>query len=139
MWHFVRFIFSKQPRWGLPTGSDLDRWPLGTRPRQPGPSLHFSLGLELLISGSYVFLFRRLLFILERGKEDMGGGFLCVFVLIVCAPFNLPSPTGILSFMSEMMQLKFRNIKQLGSCHFSIRASVPLFSYLFSLLSFKPP
>lgn len=90
--------------------------------RDPSPSARaflapLSLRLELLISGPHVFLFLRLLFILERGKEDMGGGFL--FVLIICALFNLPSSTGILSFMSEMMQLKFRNIKQLGSCRLS--------------------
>lgn len=104
-----------------------------------------SLGLSCTSLSGWNFLFLGHMFssflgcssFWSVGKRTWEEVFL--FVLIVCAPFNLPSSTGILSFMSEMMQLKFRNIKQLGSCHFSIRAPVTLFSYLFSLLSYKLP
>lgn len=59
--------------------------------------------------------------------------------------FHVPSLMGILSFMSEMKQLKFRDMKQLGTHSvalvgsFPSRAPATLFPDLFSLLSHKLP
>ena len=59
--------------------------------------------------------------------------------------FHVPSVMGILSLMSEMKQLKFRDVKKLGTRSvalvgsFPSRAPATLFLDLFSLLSHKLP
>ena len=87
---------------------------LGILHHHPGPFLCLSLSLELLISRSHVSSFLGYSSFWSMGKRTWRF-FICLFWPYVHM-FNLPSLTGILSFMSEMKQLKFSNMKQLGSC-----------------------